>query len=117
MTWIRKECEGGAQKVFVAVSPEDRAIGYVTCHQEASGARGQIGLIAVDRKASGRGVGSCLILAGLEWFASAGAGEVRVVTQGNNLSALRLYERQGFVARELQLWFHKWYPTVNRAHV
>jgi dTDP-4-amino-4,6-dideoxy-D-galactose acyltransferase len=115
-TWIRRECEGHAQKVFVAVSPEDRALGYVTCHREASVARGQIGLIAVDQGAAGRGVGGCLILAALEWFAVSGAEEIRVVTQGNNLSALRLYERNGFVARELQLWFHKWYPTVNRGH-
>jgi len=116
MRWIRQECEGGAQKVLVAVLPKDRAIGYVTCHLEASGGQGQIGLIAVDREAAGRGVGSCLILAALEWFASAGVAEIRVVTQGNNLAALRLYERHGFVARELQLWYHKWYPTAERRH-
>lgn len=114
--WIRRECEGHAQKVLVAVLAEDRPAGYVSCHLETSGGRGQIGLVAVAREAAGRGVGSSLILAALEWFASRGARDVVVVTQGNNLAAQRLYERHGFLARELQLWFHKWYPRVERRH-
>jgi hypothetical protein len=34
-----------------------------------------------------------------------------VVTQGNNLAAQRLYQTCGFLSRDLQLWYHKWYPV------
>jgi hypothetical protein len=33
------------------------------------------------------------------------------VTQGRNLAAQRLYQRTGFLIRDLQLWYHKWYLT------
>jgi len=55
--------------------------------------------------------GKSLLLVALDWFASQGAKEVRVVTQGKNIAAQRLYQRCGFVIRDLQLWYHKWYST------
>jgi hypothetical protein len=31
------------------------------------------------------------------------------VTQGKNIAAQRLYQKNGFLIRDLQLWYHKWY--------
>jgi len=36
-----------------------------------------------------------------------------VVTQGRNLAAQRLYQRNGFVTASLQLWYHRWFPREN----
>ncbi len=110
-TWITLECEGRAKRVLVAVSPADRPLGYVSCHVDPNRASGQIGLSGVSREARGRGIGSNLVLAALDWFAGQGAQKVAVVTQGKNIAAQRLYQRCGFVTQDLQLWYHKWFPT------
>ena len=110
-TWITLECEGRAKRVLVAVSPADRALGYVSCHVDSNRASGQIGLSGVSSEARGRGIGSNLVLAALDWFAGQGAQKVAVVTQGKNIAAQRLYQRLGFVTQDLQLWYHKWFST------
>jgi len=108
-TWISLECEGRARCVLVAVSPEDRPLGYVSCHLDSNSGAGQIGLSGVSSKARGRGIGSNLVLAALDWFAERGAKKVAVITQGKNIPAQRLYQRCGFVTEDLQLWYHKWF--------
>jgi hypothetical protein len=32
-----------------------------------------------------------------------------VVTQGRNVPAVRTFQRAGFLASSIDLWFHKWY--------
>jgi dTDP-4-amino-4,6-dideoxy-D-galactose acyltransferase len=109
-TWIKLECQGRAQRVFVATGDEDEALGYISCHLDASGAVGQIGLMAVNRTAQGRGLGKVLVQAALAWFADQGVNQVSVVTQGGNIPAQRLYQSCGFRSASLRLWFHKWFP-------
>ena len=45
-----------------------------------------------------------------------GAQAVTVVTQGRNRAAQRLYQQCGFLSRDLQLWYHKWYPRSRINH-
>jgi dTDP-4-amino-4,6-dideoxy-D-galactose acyltransferase len=108
--WIAGSCTGAADAVFVA---EHRGvpIGYTTCHLGGPGAGGTIGLLAVHRDAQGRGVGAALLGAALTWFEAAGVGDVRVVTQGRNCAAQRLYQRGGFVTDAVALWYHRWFVS------
>jgi len=110
-TWIALECQGRAKRVFVAASSANRPNGYISCHL-AQGA-GKIGLVGVGAEARGKGIGKSLLSAALAWFWSEGAHDVSVVTQGRNVSAQRLYQRCGFVTRDVQLWYHKWFPGVS----
>ncbi len=110
-TWIKLEYQGRAQKVLVAAAPSNNAVGYISCHYDATNAAGQIGLVGVDERFRGEGLGHALVLASLHWFASQNAKRVSVVTQGKNMAAQRLYQRCGFLIRNLQLWYHKWYLT------
>jgi GNAT superfamily N-acetyltransferase len=71
--------------------------------------RGQIGLLAVAPEARGTGAGTRLIQQALSWAQSRGASSVITVTQGDNLSAVRAYERCGFVAERMHLWYHRWF--------
>ena len=71
--------------------------------------QGRIGLVGVAREARGKGLGSSLVLAALDWFAAQGAKEIAVVTQGRNVPAQRLYQSLGFLTADLRLWYHKWY--------
>jgi dTDP-4-amino-4,6-dideoxy-D-galactose acyltransferase len=106
-TWIENSCRGFADAVWVAEG-EGRPAGYITCDVQEDGT-GSIGLFAVAGWAQGRGLGGQLIHAALAWFRAQNCGEVRVVTQGQNQSALRIYQRYGFRVVALQVWFHKWF--------
>jgi ribosomal protein S18 acetylase RimI-like enzyme len=105
-TWMSKACIDPSYRVLVA-DEGGRVAGYVACQMKDEGV-GQIQLIAVDRGAQGAGLGRQLVSAALEQLARDGATRARVVTQGRNLAALRLYQRHGFVTVSQELWYHWW---------
>ncbi len=105
-TWLRKSCAGWAQAVFL-IGRQGRPDGFVTCHLDP-GMAGRIGLIAVEPRSRGSGVGSRLIQAALYWFGKKGVNSVSVVTEGGNVRAIRLYEHSGFRADSLDVWYHFW---------
>jgi len=109
-TWITQEAQGRAQIVLVAASTANQPLGYISCHLDPARRDGQIILVGVSPEVRGRGIGKNLVQAAIDWFRGQGAQEVTVVTQGNNRVAQRLYQRCGFLSRDLQLWHHKWYP-------
>lgn len=107
-TWIERSClEGFAEAVLVA-RQNGQPTGYVTCDADAQG-HGWIGLIAVAESWRGRGLGAALVSEALRWFHKTGLEEVRVITQAANASAMRMYERTGFVTHEVEYWYHLWH--------
>lgn len=82
--------------------------GYIVCEMER-GRRGRVGLIAVAPRARGYGLGRDLLCGAEDWFRRHGAREVRAVTQGLSVQALRMYERASFRAARVQVWFHRWF--------
>lgn len=114
-TWIGKSCNGYADAVLVA-EVDHRVCGYLTCHwQEES--HGQIGLLGIAPHAQGHGLGQRLVSESLRLFAKQGKTSVRVVTQGRNLGAQRLYQRCGFLTRSVQLWHHRWFNQNSHSRV
>jgi dTDP-4-amino-4,6-dideoxy-D-galactose acyltransferase len=105
--WIERSCtdHSFAGAVFVAEADGEPA-GYVTC--ALKGGLGEIGLIAVDQSYRGRGLGGTLLEQAYGWFFAQSALRVKVVTQGSNVKALRMYERAGFRIDTVQVWFHWW---------
>ena len=69
---------------------------------------GKIGLTGVDKNFRNKGVGTALIGAALHWFKINGAKRATVVTQGNNIPAMRLYSKCGFLTCDTMLWYHRW---------
>jgi dTDP-4-amino-4,6-dideoxy-D-galactose acyltransferase len=112
-TWITLESQGRAQAVLVAASTADQPLGYISCHLEAARQEGQIGLVGVSSEVRGKGIGKNLVMAAMDWYRLKGVRAVTVVTQGRNRAAQRLYQQCGFLSRDLQLWYHKWYPTSD----
>lgn len=109
--WIDNSARGWAGAVLVAeaagsAGSASEPAGYVTCHLD--GTDGSIGLIGVAAGHRGAGLGGALVAAALGWLADRGANRAEVVTQGANVAAQRLYQRAGFVTRELGLWYHLW---------
>lgn len=106
--WIERSIldRSFAGAVLVPEAEGQNPTGYVSCSiQEGVG---QIGLLAVDEKARGQGVGTSLLAESAKWFAAQRAERVSVATQGSNIPALRMYQRFGFSVESVQLWFHWW---------
>ena len=108
-TWIEKSCKGNADMVFT-VQLDEIVAGYITCHLDSESV-GHIGLLAVADIVRGKGIGSALVHAALNWFNERQRSLVTVVTQGRSLQAQRLYQRCGFVSRSVELWYHYWPAT------
>jgi dTDP-4-amino-4,6-dideoxy-D-galactose acyltransferase len=106
--WIDRSLAGMADAVLVA-GPVGEPTGFITCHRAASAESARIGLVGVDARSQGQGIGPILLRGAIEWFRDTGASRVEVATQGRNLSAQRLYQRGGFVSDSVKVWYHKWY--------
>lgn len=105
-TWIVNSCNGFADRVWVS-EKDALPSGYITIHLENENSA-RIGLFAVSENARGKGCGQALIHHALADLARDGFRRVRVVTQGRNTQAIRVYERCGFAVASMQLCYHKW---------
>jgi dTDP-4-amino-4,6-dideoxy-D-galactose acyltransferase len=102
--WVTNLHNGLAQAVFVS-EHEGEVIGFVSCSLQ--GSQGRIPLIGVSNTHRRAGTGSALVRAAVAWLTAAGASEIRVKTQATNVSAVRLYERNGFVLDRPEVTFSK----------
>jgi ribosomal protein S18 acetylase RimI-like enzyme len=109
-TWIDRSCAGYADIVFVAESNQT-PVGYITCHLDTVNKQGSIGLVGVANQAQNQGVGQALIRQALAWFEAQKMLKGTIVTQGRNITAQRLYQKNGFLTKSVQLWYHKWYKA------
>lgn len=105
-TWIENSFRGYAQAVLVA-DVDKKPAAYLTCHLK--GEQSQIGLVGVAQNQQGKGLGTKLVQHFLAWSREQRANRATVVTQGRNLAAQRVYQRNGFVTKSLQLWYHRWF--------
>lgn len=112
--WLTLSCRSESHKVFVAAD-ENGLAGFITCESVSSptGKVGRIGLLALSAEAQGKGYGKQLVQSAQNYFYSAGATEVRVVTQGRNIAAQRLYQACGFRTYKVGLWYHKWFDAQS----
>jgi len=93
----------GDPNLHILVADEDGLVqGYIVVGVNEDVSRifgfkfGSIVSLAVDPKAHGRGIGNKLIARGLAWLKRAGVRYVQVVTDQNNIAAIRAYEKNGF---------------------
>ena len=104
--WMRRDLSDPETSVLVSEDVEGPS-GYITYSVEAH--EGEIGLVGVHQRARGIGAGGTLVDEALARMTEAGTLGVRVVTQGGNVGAVRLYEGCGFAVRSVGYWFHRWF--------
>ena len=104
--WVSNSFKGHADAVFVACL-DNKLIGYITCHIKNN--IGDIGLIAVNKNARGKKVGTSLVNYALRWFFEKNITKVNVVTQGRNISSQNMYLKCNFTIASQMLWYHKWF--------
>jgi len=56
-----------------------------------------------------QGFGQALLGAAVEWFSEQGVRKIEVATQGHNVSGQRIYQRNGFLTRSVEIWYHRWF--------
>jgi ribosomal protein S18 acetylase RimI-like enzyme len=103
-----------ADEVLVARHSR-RIVGFVTLN--ASGASGEIGLLAVDGSARGLGLGRRLVREAHASMARRGCTQSRVATQRANRGACALYESAGYVVERIDRVYHLWLSAPGtRSH-
>jgi dTDP-4-amino-4,6-dideoxy-D-galactose acyltransferase len=95
-----------ADDVLVARDENLKIVGMVTVKNKNG--IGSIGIIAVAPQMRGKGVGTHLTLAALEWFKNSKCSEARVVTQHDNKGAMELYNKCGFKIYKSEKFYHFW---------
>jgi dTDP-4-amino-4,6-dideoxy-D-galactose acyltransferase len=87
--------------------------GYLILGYDQNTKKGNILLFALASHVRGKGIGSALLSAGINWFFKAGSREIKVVTQGCNIASQRCYQIGGFLLHDVGFWFHKWFNRSN----
>ena len=91
----------------VLVSRQDGKItGFVTL--VSNNGIGEIGLIAVDAAYRHKRYGQLLVQSALYWCDRKGLKGCRIVTQGDNIPACRLYSKCGFEIQKIEFVYHFW---------
>jgi ribosomal protein S18 acetylase RimI-like enzyme len=91
------------RNIGILVAEEDnRVAGYIVVGLDNTRSEiygflwGHIISLAVHPEYHGKGLGSALIAAGLEWLKKKGVKYAEVLTDQNNIAAIRAYEKNGF---------------------
>lgn len=103
--WIQKALREEKSKVFV-LSNVHCMQGMVTASVENG--TGKIGLLGIDEKNRGRGLGMRLLKQCEAYYGSFNARTCDVVTQKNNIAACKLYQKAGYTIENEQDIWHIW---------
>ena len=104
--WMRNSINRTIAKEVLVYTIKGNIAGSVSLaemHQTAD-----IGIIAVDSSFRGKGIGKELMNSAERWFFKKGYKDIRVVTQGNNEAACKLYESCGYSLEGSELYYHVW---------
>jgi ribosomal protein S18 acetylase RimI-like enzyme len=103
-----------ATTLFVARLGDD-VVGALTLvtYPLPTGLRAHVDDVVVDDAVRGRGVGEALVRAALDRAVQVGARTVDLTSRPSRESAIRLYERVGFVRRDSTLF--RWEPSSDPA--
>lgn len=104
--WIERSVSRQIADEVLVVRERHDLLGLITLGR--AGDRGDIGLVAVDRMAQGKGIGYLLVTEAGRHFVAAGRRQAQVVTQRQNVPACRLYESCGYSIERSETVFHFW---------
>jgi dTDP-4-amino-4,6-dideoxy-D-galactose acyltransferase len=103
--WIRNSLRNDHVKVLT-LSDAHRIQGMVTFSIENG--TGKIGLIAVDGKSQGKGLGTRLLKQCEAYYDRCSVRTCKVVTQKTNVGACKLYKKAGYTIEKEQDVWHVW---------
>lgn len=105
--WLENSLKGSiADEVIGCFSSNDQLLGFCSVRRGAQ--KATIGLIAVDSRARGMGLGRRMVEYTKAYTAQNGLDELTVVTQKSNRGASAFYEGTGFTVAEQVYVYHFW---------
>ncbi|SHM93791.1 GNAT family N-acetyltransferase [Flavobacterium xinjiangense] len=107
--WIENAVNDAATFDIIIAIRNNAIIGFATLNKKNS-LLADIGLVAVSKNSRGLGVGKQLIQEGILRSKIAGFTEIQVVTQMNNVAAMKLYQSANFKIKEITNIYHLWNP-------
>ena len=109
--WIDRSCLREIADEVLVVQAAEEICGFVTL--KVSGDDAQICLIAVGANYRGRGIGGLLMTSVQDHAITCGCTSLKVVTQLNNVAAIKLYEKHEMKLVDTQHWYHIWRNSVE----
>ena len=104
--WINRSLLGEFADIVYVTWFHSKITGFITL--SSSNGVGKIGLVAVDSRHQGKGIGLSLMRAADAWFIEQGCKEAIVVTQAENLPACQLYVKMGYKLQTEVNVYHIW---------
>jgi len=104
--WIENSVKGQLADSVQVHQTEGQTDGLVTI--KVTDNIGIIGLIGVDQSVRGRGIGTQLISATINYCLARQVKQIRVDTQKQNAAACRFYEKNNFQINDLINVYHLW---------
>ena len=95
------------RKLFLAIE-DGNLLGYHFCKIEPEAELGYIDFIGTDKSARRRGIGADLLASGLDWMLAAPTTKrINLTVNADNVAAIKLYEKFGFVAERVMRGYRK----------
>ena len=111
--WMEKSLiKDLADEVLVIREQEGRVVGMTTLRGKAE--TGDIGLLAVDGRFRGRGYGEMLVRNAQRWCIKNKCKVSRIITQGKNLPACKLYAKCGYSLESQSQYYHFWIDDYHK---
>ena len=107
LLWTEKAVKGEYDDECFIIEMAEEIVGFCTVKYQNT-ELAQIGLVGISKKHIGKGLGVKLLNCFFNEMFNKGIKNIRVVTQGRNYAAQRLYQKTGFVSYTTELWYHKW---------
>lgn len=105
--WITNSVVDKKSLVVFIYELDDKILGFVTVDKK-SDTHASIGLIAVELNSRGQGIGVKLLNQVKNYLLNNGFQKLSLVTQGDNIPALKLYQKAGFYIEEKSFTYHIW---------
>jgi len=107
-SWIEKAVRGTFDDLAWIICANDIPVGFCSVRYQEN-CEASIGLVGIDNRFAGKGLGAFVLTRTLEELESEGVKRIRVVTQGRNYAAQRLYQKVGFFIKQIEIYYHRWY--------
>jgi dTDP-4-amino-4,6-dideoxy-D-galactose acyltransferase len=104
--WLRKSINKTIARKTLVVKRDFQIAGFITLGEKAG--KADIGLVAVDGRYRGLGIGNDLIRSADGSAHDMGLATIQVVTQMRNRDACRIYEKCGFKIHNIVNVYHYW---------
>lgn len=103
--WVRRGLRSGPERRVLIAEP---SAGFLVCGLDNQAAIGSIELVGVAPTFARRGISRVLMQKAHTIMREADCEHARVVTQGRNVAAQRLYQSCGYRTRSVAWWLHRW---------